>query len=308
VASRGTGLAPWRRADEGLEPVPGYQSPIPGVKKCVGTRIQYWGDKDGDGLLARARHSATNLGELMLVFRAALRGAARRPFYWQEFLEQCRFILMANFIPLLLTGVGWGIIVSLEAGHFFRAASGEWRLGGFTVMANIREFSPVATGLMIAAVSGTATVADLGARQVRQELEALSVMGLSNVLFIVVPRALALMVMTALYNLPMIIFTTASGFFIAVAVVGVNPGGFLASFWTQGNLVDLFGGELKCIIFGALVAAICIYKGISARGGAEGVARAVHSAVVWCFVSIQAVEWIYTSTVLALFHSLNVLK
>jgi phospholipid/cholesterol/gamma-HCH transport system permease protein len=161
---------------------------------------------------------------------------------------------------------------------------------------------------MIAAVSGTAIVADLGARQVRQELEALSVMGLSNVLFIVVPRALALMVMTALYNLPMIIFTTASGFFIAVAVVGVNPGGFLASFWTQGNLVDLFGGELKCIIFGALVAAICIYKGISARGGAEGVARAVHSAVVWCFVSIQAVEWIYTSTVLALFHSLNVLK
>ena len=294
MASRGTALALWRRADEGLEPVPGYQSPIPGVKKCVGTRIQYWGDKDGDGLLARARHSATNVGELMLVFRAALRGAARRPFYWQEFLEQCRFILTANF--------------SLEAGHFFRAASGEWRLGGFTVMANIREFSPVATGLMIAAVSGTATVADLGARQVRQELEALSVMGLSNVLFIVVPRALALMVMTALYNLPMIIFTTASGFFIAVAVVGVNPGGFLASFWTQGNLVDLFGGELKCIIFGALVAAICIYKGISARGGAEGVARAVHSAVVWCFVSIQAVEWIYTSTVLALFHSLNVLK
>ncbi|TMF58544.1 MAG: ABC transporter permease [Chloroflexi bacterium] len=106
-------------------------------------------------MLARARHSATNVGELMLVFRAALRGAARRPFYWQEFLEQCRFILMANFIPLLLTGVGWGIIVSLEAGHFFRAASGEWRLGGFTVMANIREFSPVATGLMIAAVSGT---------------------------------------------------------------------------------------------------------------------------------------------------------
>src|SRR5207249_2478889 len=119
-------------------------------------------------------------------------------------------------------GVGWGIIVSLEAGHFFKAASSEYRLGGFTVMANIREFSPVATGLMIAAVSGTAIVADLGARQVRQELEALSVMGLSNVLFIVVPRALALMVMTALYNIPMIVFTTLSGFLIAVAVVGVN--------------------------------------------------------------------------------------
>src|SRR5438876_8416837 len=259
-------------------------------------------------VIARTRTSISGLGELVVLFGAAMRGAARRPFYWQEFLEQCRFILTANFVPLLLTGLGFGTIVSLEAGHFFRGASSEWRLGGFTVMANIREFSPVATGLMIAAVSGTAIVADLGARQVRQELEALSVMGLSNVLFIVVPRALALMVMTALYNVPMIVFTTLSGFFIAVAVVGVNPGAFLASFFTQGTLVDLFGGEIKCILFGALVAAICIYKVISAKGGAEGVARAVHAGVVWCFVGIQALEYLYTPTVLALFHSQNVLR
>src|SRR5438067_7850785 len=257
---------------------------------------------------ARTRASVSGLGELVLLYAAAMRGAARRPFYWQEFLEQCRFILTANFVPLLLTGLGFGTIVSLEAGQFFKATSSEFRLGGFTVMANIREFSPVATGLMIAAVSGTAIVADLGARQVRQELEALSVMGLSNVLFIVVPRALALMVMTALYNVPMIVFTTLSGFFIAVAVVGVNPGAFLASFVTQGTLVDLFGGEIKCILFGALVAAICIYKGISAKGGAEGVARAVHSGVVWCFIGIQALEYLYTPTVLALFHTQNVLR
>src|ERR671936_2422427 len=259
-------------------------------------------------VIARTRTSISGFGELVLLFSAAMRGAARRPFYWQEFFEQCRFILTANFVPLLLTGLGFGTIVSLEAGQFFKATSSEFRLGGFTVMSNIREFSPVATGLMIAAVSGTAIVADLGARQVRQELEALSVMGLSNVLFIVVPRSLALMLMTALYNVPMIVFTTLSGFLVAVAVVGVNPGAFISSFLTQGTLVDLFGGEIKCILFGALVAAICIYKGINAKGGAEGVARAVHSGVVWCFVGIQALEYLYTPTVLALFHTQNVLR
>ena len=93
-------------------------------------------------MIGRARRSVNNVGELSLLFREALRGATRRPFYWKEFFDQCRFILTANFIPLLLTGVGWGIIVSLEAGHFFKAASSEYRLGGFTVMANIREFSP----------------------------------------------------------------------------------------------------------------------------------------------------------------------
>lgn len=253
-------------------------------------------------MIGAAGRSLTGLGEMTLLFLAALRGSMKRPFYWRELVDQCRFILTANFVPLLLTGFGFGTIVSLEAGHFFRAATADYRLGGFTVMSNIREFSPIATGLMIAAVGGTAIVADLGARQVRSELEALSVMGLSNVLFVVVPRALALMLMTALYNLPMIAFTMLGSFLVAVLVVGVNPGGFLASFWTQGTVVDVVGGEVKCAVFGAIVAAICIYKGIATRGGAEGVARAVHSSVIWSFVSIQAFEYLFTPTLLAMFH------
>src|SRR5438309_3865042 len=232
------------------------------------------------------QRSVTGIGELSLLFWAALRGTVRRPFYWKELFDQCRFILTANFIPLLLTGLGFGAVVSLEAGHFFRAASAEYRLGGFTVMSNIREFSPVATGLMIAAVSGTAIVADLGARQVRSELEALSVMGLSNVLFIVVPRALALMLMTALYNFPMIVFTMIASYVVGVFVVGVNAGGFLASFFTQGTVVDVVGGEVKCVVFGAIVAAISIARGVSAKGGAEGVAKAVHSSVIWSFLGL----------------------
>jgi phospholipid/cholesterol/gamma-HCH transport system permease protein len=259
-------------------------------------------------IAARARVSVRSAGELTELFGAALKGATRRPFYWQEFLEQCRFILTANLIPLLLTGVGFGTIVALEAGNFFKAASAEQNLGGFMVMSNVREFAPVATGLMIAAVSGTAITADLGARQVRQELEALSVMGLSNVLFIVVPRSLALMVMTALYNLPMIAFCTFGGWLVGVFVVGVNTGAFLNTFFAQGTLVDLFGGELKCVVFGAIVAAVCIYKGVTAKGGAEGVARAVHEAIVRCFVAILAFGYLYTPTVLALFHDQFVLK
>ncbi len=128
-------------------------------------------------------------------------------------------------------------------------------------------------------------------------------MGLSNVLFIVVPRALALMGMTALYNFPMIIFTMLASYAIGVAVVGVNPGGVMASFFTQGTVVDVVSGEIKCIVFGAIVAAICIFKGVSARGGAEGVAKAVHSSVIWCFIGIQAFEYLFTPTVLALFHN-----
>jgi phospholipid/cholesterol/gamma-HCH transport system permease protein len=254
-------------------------------------------------VFGRLRRSFAGLGELTLLFGAALAGSFRRPFYWQEFVEQCRTVLGANFVPILLTGAGLGFFVSIDAGQFFQAFSSTYRLGGFEVMSNIRELAPVATGLMVAGVSGTAIVADLGARQVRSELDALSVMGLSNLLFIVVPRALALMLMTALYNLPMIVFMMLSGFGAAHFLLGVNTGGYMASFWTQGTVVDVVSGEVKCVLFGAIVAAICIYKGVTAKGGAEGVAKAVHSGVVWCFVSISVFEYLFTPTVLALFHS-----
>ena len=257
---------------------------------------------------SRARQGLTALGDQSLLFVAAVRGTFQRPFYLGEFLEQCRFILGACFVPLLLTGLGWGVIVALEAGNFFKLASAEWRIGGFMVLANVREFAPVATGLMVAAVAGTAITADLGARKVRDELEALSVMGMSNILFIVVPRFLALAFMTALYNIPMIAFTCLSGYLASLLLVGVNSGAFVSTFFTQGTLQDLYGGEIKCIIFGMLIATICCYKGITARGGAEGVARAVHQSVVASFVSIQIFEYLYTPTVLALFHSNNVLR
>jgi phospholipid/cholesterol/gamma-HCH transport system permease protein len=256
----------------------------------------------------RARQGLITLGDQSILFAAAMRGIFMRPFYVAEFLDQCRFILTACFVPLMLTGLGWGTIVALEAGNFFKLASAEWRIGGFMVLANVREFAPVATGLMVAAVCGTAITADLGARKVRDELEALSVMGISNVLFIVTPRFLALAFMTALYNVPMIAFTCLSGYIASVALVGVNSGAFISTFFTQGTLQDLYGGEIKCIVFGMLIATICCYKGITARGGAEGVARAVHQGVVACFVSIQIFEYLYTPTVLALFHTNNVLR
>ena len=125
---------------------------------------------------------------------------------------------------------------------------------------------------------------------------------------VVVPRFLALALMTALYNIPMIIFTCLSGYLASVALVGVNSGAFISTFFTQGTLQDLYGGELKCVIFGAVIATVCCYKGITAKGGAEGVARAVHQSVVACFVSIQILEYLYTPTILALFHSNNVLR
>lgn len=259
-------------------------------------------------MVVRARQGLETLGDQAILFVSAIRGLGQRPFYGAEFLEQCRFIMVACFVPLLLVGTGFGVIVALEAGNFFKLASADYRVGGFMVLANVREFAPVATGLMVAAVAGSAITADLGARKVRDELEALSVMGISTTTFIVVPRFAAMALMAALYNIPMIAFTCVAGYLASVVLVGVNSGAFISTFFTQGTLQDLYGGEIKCAIFGMLVATIACYKGITARGGAEGVARAVNQQVVASFIAVQVFEYLYTPTVLALFHANNVLR
>src|SRR5690348_5298933 len=101
----------------------------------------------GDGSKSsRVTHGLESVGDLTLLAGAALRGIGRRPFYVGEFLEQCRFVMSACLVPLLLTGIGWGTIVALEAGNFFKLASAEYRVGGFMVLANVRELAPVATG------------------------------------------------------------------------------------------------------------------------------------------------------------------
>lgn len=144
----------------------------------------------------------TSLDELTLLFLAALRGSFRRPSYWRELLERCRFILTADFPPLLLTGLGF-TIVSLEAGHFFlfgcnRPDDRDGQRDG-------DRGRP-------------------GGGQAGSELEALVVIGLCNLLFVVVPRAFALMLKTAPYNFSMLVFTMVASYLVAVAVVGVKAG------------------------------------------------------------------------------------
>src|SRR5438105_1369961 len=80
----------------------------------------------------------------------------------------------------------------------------------------------------------------------------------------------------------------------------VTSGANITNFFTQGTMQTLYGGEMTCVIFGMLIATSCCYKSITARGGAEGAARAVHQGVVACFVSIQSFVYLYTPTVLAL--------
>ena len=246
---------------------------------------------------------------MMILAGRTVSSALSPPYlYGGEFVSQFLFALRLVWFPLLVStvAINYGA-PGLQAGDFLTLFGALDRLGGFFVLAAIREIGPLITAIVVAGVAGTAITADLGARKVREELDALQVLGVDPVKNLVVPRFLALMVVTGLFDIYALLFGIFGGILAALAF-GQPLGPFWGTLFANASVTDLWGSVLKTTIFGAIVAIVCCYKGMSASGGAEGVGRAVNEAVVVSFLGIGAFNYVFTQTLLATHPNILVIK
>ncbi len=133
----------------------------------------------------------------------------------------------------------------LQAANFLSLFGALDRLGGFFILASVREFAPFVSAIIVAGVAGTAITADLGARKIREELDALQVLGVDPIKNLVVPRFLALMLITGLLDVYAILFGISGGI-IAEIMYGQPLGGFFATLFNNASVTDLWGSLLKC--------------------------------------------------------------
>ncbi len=249
------------------------------------------------------------IGDMMLLTGKTVRSALMPPYpYGGEFVSQMLFALRLCWLPLMLStvAINYGA-AGLQAANILNLIGSLDRLGGFFVLAAIREIGPLITSIVLAGVAGTAITADLGARKVREELDALQVLGVDTVKNLVVPRFLALMLVTGLFNIYAILFGLFGGM-LAEVVSGQPLGPFWTTLFSNATVTDLWGSVLKTTIFGAIVAIVCCYKGMSASGGAEGVGRAVNQAVVTSLLMISAFNYVFMGILLASHPNLLVIK
>jgi phospholipid/cholesterol/gamma-HCH transport system permease protein len=249
------------------------------------------------------------VGDLTVLTARTIWSALRPPYpYGGELVAQFLFTLRLVWFPLLVTtvAISYGA-PGLQAANFLTLFGALDRLGGFFVLAAIREIGPLITSIVIAGVAGTSITADLGARKVREELDALQVLGVDPVKNLVVPRFLALMVATALFDIYALLFGIFGGV-LAELVSGGSLGPFWNTLFANSSVTDLWGSVLKTTTFGAIIAIVCCYKGMTASGGAEGVGRAVNEAVVISFLGISAFNYVFTQTLLATHPNILVIK
>lgn len=246
------------------------------------------------------REFLVEIGEMVILTGRTIKSALRPPYpYGGEFVQQFLFALKLCWFPLLIATVAFGYgAPGLQAANFATLFGAIDRIGGFFVLASIREFAPFVTAIVVAGVAGTAITADLGARKIRDELDALAVLGVDAIKNLVVPRFLALMLITGLFNIYALMLGVSGGI-VATLVFSEPLGPFWATFFNNASVTDLWGSLIKTTLFGAIIAIVCCYKGMSAKGGAEGVGRAVNQAVVIAFIGIFAFNYVFTQTLLA---------
>ncbi|AIJ23299.1 MlaE family ABC transporter permease [Amycolatopsis methanolica] len=227
--------------------------------------------------------------------------AVRHPAgYWRAVRDEMYTLLKLCWFPMILAVFTFGVMVAILGINFTTLIGANNRYGQYFFIASVREFSPWINSMVVAGIIGAALAADLGARRVREELDALRVLGMDPVRELVLPRVVSAVFMTALLNLVAIMIAILSGLFGIIVFGGVSGGEYFSTLYANLTPVEVWGSFVKSAVFGLVIGVVCSYKGFTAQGGAIGVGRAVNQAVVISFVVIWLVNFAFSSIMLGL--------
>ncbi|OLE24531.1 MAG: ABC transporter permease [Actinobacteria bacterium 13_1_20CM_3_71_11] len=234
-------------------------------------------------------------GNLFAFFIDVVKAVPRRPFQIRELIQQAWFISSVSILPAALVSIPFGAVIALQLGSLVRQLGAQSFTGAASVLAVVREAGPIVTALVIAGAGGSAICADLGARKIREELDAMQVLGIDPIQRLVVPRVIAGMLVSVLLNGLVSVVGVAGGYLFNVVMQGGTPGAYVASFQALGQVPDLVAGEIKALVFGAVAALVAAYKGMNAGGGPKGVGDAVNQSVVITFMLLFALNFVITA-------------
>jgi phospholipid/cholesterol/gamma-HCH transport system permease protein len=217
------------------------------------------------------------------------------PFAWREFLNQIWFIARVSLVPTLLMSIPFCTQVIYNL-NILLVDLGAADLSGVGASVGIvNQIGPLVDVLVVAGAGATAMCADLGARTIREELDAMRVMGINPIQALVVPRVLAgTLVALMLFALVTLAGLTGS-FFFSVFVQDVTPGAWAASLTLLIGISDVIVAMIKSMMFGLAASLIACYKGITVGGGPQGVGNAVNETVIFAFMALFAVNVVMTA-------------
>ncbi|MGB5110913.1 MAG: ABC transporter permease [Mycobacterium sp.] len=219
----------------------------------------------------------------------------RRPWEWRELIGQCWFLLRVTMLPTVMAAIPLTVLLTFTLNVLLAEFGAADVSGAGAALGAVTQLGPLTTVLVVAGAGSTAICADLGARTIREEIDALEAMGIDPILRLVLPRVLAATVVASLLNSLVIIVGLVGGFIFSVYLQHVSAGAYLSTLTLVTGLPEVIIAMVKAVSFGLIAGLVGCYRGLTVSGGAKGVGIAVNETVVLCVIALFAVNVILTT-------------
>lgn len=230
---------------------------------------------------------AMSLDTIVLMFR--------RPFAWREYVIQTWFVARVSVVPALMLTMPYSVLLVFTFNILLNEFGASDFSGTGAAIGTVNQIGPIVTVLVVSGAGATAMCADLGARTIREELDALRVMGINPIQVLVVPRVLAATTVALALSASVIIVGLSGAFFFCVFIQHVSAGAFISGLTLLTGVGDVIVSLAKATLFGLAAGLIACYKGIYVGGGPAGVGNAVNETVVFTFMVLFAINVIVTA-------------
>ncbi len=242
------------------------------------------------GLWAEIRALVEFTGELTLTaWRALLSPGKVR---WRDTLRVAELAGVEALPIVLLIGFLMGLIMAFESAIPMRQFGAEIFVADLVGLAMFRELGPLMTAVVLAGRSGSAFAAELGTMRIKEEIDALSTMGLDSVPFLVLPRVLAAVLVTPLLAIFASLAGIAGGALVMLSL-GYPFTAYINQMMTTVTYVDVLSGLGKSVVFGLLVAAIGCLRGLQTGAGASAVGHSTTRAVVSGIILVALADGVF---------------
>lgn len=230
---------------------------------------------------------------LFWIFVAPLRG--ERLFNVGEVFRQMVRIGVQAVPMTAMTSFSIGLTLAMQGAHQLAKFGATSFVPDLVSMSLLRELGPLLVGVVVIGRSGSAITAEIGTMKVSEEIEALEVMSINPIRYLVVPRFLAMLVMLPV----LVVFGNYIGFVggwsITHFALDMSTNSYILRLIDSAAPIDLYTGLIKSFVFAWLIATLAAKSGLEVTGGAEGVGRSTTNSVVISIISMLIANALLTA-------------
>jgi phospholipid/cholesterol/gamma-HCH transport system permease protein len=224
--------------------------------------------------------------------------AFRRPYYIRDLLFQMESIGVGSAPVVMLTGFFTGAVLTLQTANTLTRFGATGQTGYAVSVSLVRELGPVIGSLMVAGRAGSGMASELGSMLVTEQVNAMRALGTDPIKKLVVPRVLATTIMMPILTIAADAVGLLGGLAVSTFMLRISTNQYLGSAFDGLENIDVFGGLLKPLVFGAIIALVGCHCGLRTYGGTQGVGRSTTQAVVNASVLILFFDFILSRLIL----------